>query len=100
MSGSRGKKHPKRHAPRGRVVPLNPAGALEEEFDNVPGDSPETIWRRGLLFRAEEARQGALFEDSWAKFTIDQEVVDAAAQAAAAWAELAAFLRRLKRKAK
>jgi hypothetical protein len=59
--------------------------------DDDRGDSPQTIWRRGLLYRAEEAIQGATYEECWSTFSIDDEVVTKAKQAVAAWHELAAF---------
>jgi hypothetical protein len=59
------------------------------------GDSPEVIWRRGLLHRAEEAAGHALYED-WSQFTADSEVVAAAERAAEAWEKTAAYLRELR----
>jgi hypothetical protein len=58
------------------------------------GDSPEVIWRRGLLYRAEEAAGSALYED-WSQFRVDSELVAAAERAAEAWGKTAAYLREL-----
>jgi hypothetical protein len=67
-----------------------PAPDSEDE-----GDSPEVIWRRGLLHRAEEAAGHALYED-WSQFTADSEVIAAAERAADAWEKTAAYLRELR----
>jgi hypothetical protein len=62
--------------------------------DDDPGDSDETIWRRGLLNRAAESAGHAFFED-WSAFTVDDEVLAAARVAAKAWAKTADYLQRL-----
>ena len=59
-----------------------------------PGDDEETVWRRGILNRADEAAQLAAYDEGWRDHPIDQALVDAAEQAAQAWGKLAAFLRR------
>jgi uncharacterized protein with GYD domain len=67
----------------------------EDDEPEDEGDSPEVIWRRGLLYRAEEAAGNALYED-WSQFTVDSEVVAAAERAAEAWEKTAAYLRELR----
>jgi hypothetical protein len=59
------------------------------------GDSPEVIWRRGLIYRATESAVRATYED-WSQFTADSEVVAAAERAAEAWGKTAAYLRELR----
>jgi hypothetical protein len=59
------------------------------------GDSPEVIWRRGLLHRATNAAGEALYED-WSQFTVDPELIAAAELAAEAWGKTAAYLRELR----
>ena len=61
------------------------------EHEDGPGEDAQTIWRRGLLNRAEIAAGDALYED-WSQFKVDAEVVDAARRTAAAWLELADYL--------
>jgi hypothetical protein len=73
---------------------------VEQEKEPSPdseddGDSQEVIWRRGLLYRAEEAAGNARYED-WSQFTADSEVVAAAERAAEAWEKTAAYLRELR----
>jgi hypothetical protein len=70
------------------IVAEDGASAQNEEQD-----SPETIWRSGLLYRAAEAKDGAIYEKSSAQFATDDELVTAVQAAADAWAELATFLR-------
>ena len=62
--------------------------------DDDPGDSPETLWRRGLMNRAREAAGDALYED-WSQYEVDDEVVAAAEKAARAWVEVTVYLRKL-----
>jgi hypothetical protein len=59
------------------------------------GDSEETCWRRGLLYRATNAAGEALYED-WSSFNVDQQLVDAANTAADSWVKLARYLRELR----
>jgi hypothetical protein len=59
------------------------------------GDSDEVCWRRGLLYRAENAAGEAAYED-WSGFAVDSILVDSATRAARAWTEVAAYLRRLR----
>jgi hypothetical protein len=62
--------------------------------DEIPAEDDEkTIWRKGLRERAQKATSLAAYDDSWANYTFDAEVIDAAAQAADAWKELADYLR-------
>jgi hypothetical protein len=67
----------------------------QTDDDDAPGDDDQTIWRRGLMFRAREAIGGAQFED-WSHFKVDQDVEDKVNQAADAWNQLAAYLKRLR----
>jgi ParB-like chromosome segregation protein Spo0J len=67
--------------------------AAATELDE--GDSEETCWRRGLLYRATNAAGEALYED-WSQFTVDSELVAAAERAAEAWEKTAAYLRELR----
>jgi hypothetical protein len=62
--------------------------------DDDDGDSPEVMWRRGLIYRATESAARAAYED-WSQFTADSEVVAAAERAAEAWEKTAAYLREL-----
>jgi hypothetical protein len=62
--------------------------------EDDPGDDDETIWRRGLVYRAEQAAGHAAFED-WSAFAVDDELVQLVEQAAAAWNKTAAYLNRL-----
>ncbi len=75
--------------------PAASAEAMKAKFAELDdGDSDETCWRRGLLYRATNAAGEATFED-WSSFTVDSELVVAAERAAEAWRETAAYLRRL-----
>jgi hypothetical protein len=56
------------------------------------GDSDQTIWKRGLIFRSQEAASGAAFEN-WCQYKVDRQVVIAAERAADAWKALAEYLR-------
>jgi hypothetical protein len=58
--------------------------------DDKPDDD-QTIWRRGLLSRAEVAINDAAFED-WSHFTVDHQLVQVVTQAADAWNKLATYL--------
>jgi ParB-like chromosome segregation protein Spo0J len=62
--------------------------------EDDPGDDDETVWRRGLVYRAEQAAGHAAFED-WSAFAVDDELVQLVEQAAAAWNKTAAYLNRL-----
>jgi hypothetical protein len=64
------------------------SGEHEDEDD-------QTIWRRGLMFRAQTAVADAKFED-WSHFTIDDELIDEVSRAAAAWAAVEQYLKELK----
>lgn len=61
------------------------------DYTGTDGDSEETCWRRGLLYRADEALKGAAFEE-WSRFKIDRQLVTMAQQAADAWNDLARYL--------
>jgi hypothetical protein len=63
-----------------------------EEAEEDEGDSEETCWRRGLLYRATNAAGEALYED-WSQFKVDGEILQAVEQAAAAWNKLFAYLK-------
>jgi hypothetical protein len=81
------------NAPRnGANAPPKKSKRPVDEQNDSPGDSDETIWRRGLMFRAEEAAVGAAFEN-WCQYEIDRQVVVAAERAADAWKALAEYLR-------
>src|SRR5262249_28421105 len=58
------------------------------EEPDEEGDSPEVIWRRGLLFRSQIAEGGAAYED-WSMFTVDADLIEAAERASDAWKKLA-----------
>jgi hypothetical protein len=55
--------------------------------DDDEGDSPEVIWRRGLIHRAREAISGAAFED-WSQFKADERLADTVQKAANKWCKL------------
>jgi hypothetical protein len=59
--------------------------------DDEPGDDAQTIWRRGLINRSLGAVANAQYED-WSQFAIDDELLSAVKQAAAAWKDLATYL--------
>ena len=59
--------------------------------DDESDDDDQTIWRRGLMHRAEEAIGGAAFED-WSQFKTDRQLVEVVRQAADAWEKLATYL--------
>lgn len=63
-----------------------------------PDDDDQTVFRRGLMFRAGRAACLAGFEQDWSRFTVDRELVDAVRQAAEAWAKLAAFVENIHEK--
>jgi hypothetical protein len=69
-----------------QVTPERMKGAFADE-----GDSEETCWRRGLLYRADNAASEAAYED-WSGFSVDPVLIDAARRAAKAWTELARYL--------
>lgn len=81
----------KHRAPAPRIEHVAEQDETEID-DDPPSDTKEVIWRRGLLYRAEEAANHATFEPEWADFEIDAEIVDAAKRAFRAWEELADFL--------
>jgi hypothetical protein len=60
-------------------------------------DDDQTVWRRGLAYRAKEAIGHAAFED-WSGFTVDSELIVAAELVAEAWNRTAAYLKRLQAK--
>jgi hypothetical protein len=62
--------------------------------EDDPGDDDQTIWRRGLVYRAKEAIGHAAFED-WSQFTIDSDLILVAELAADAWNKTAAYLNKL-----
>jgi hypothetical protein len=66
----------------------------QNDFAAEPDDDEQTIWRRGLMFRATAAISGAAFEE-WSQFTTDRELVRTVRQAAEAWEKLAVYLERL-----
>lgn len=55
------------------------------------GDSEQTIWRRGLMFRSQEAITGGAFED-WSRFKSDRQLVDVVKRAAETWMQLATYV--------
>ena len=63
--------------------------------DDLTNDDNQTIWRRGLAFRAREAIGHAAYED-WSEFTVDDKLVQIVEQAAAAWSGVADYLNRLR----
>ncbi len=70
--------------------------ALHAEISTLGKTALEKAIRIGELLVAQKATSLAAYEDTWAKFTFDDaELIDAAAQAADAWNELATYLRRL-----
>jgi hypothetical protein len=75
--------------------PLRSGEDLPTEDD--PGDDDQTVWRRGLAYRAKEAIGHAAFED-WSGFTVDSELIQAAELAAEAWNRTAAYLKGLQAK--
>jgi hypothetical protein len=70
------------------------AEAMKAAFADE-GDSDEVCWRRGLLYRAENAAGEAAYED-WSGFIVDSVLVDAATRAAKAWTDVAGYLGRLR----
>src|SRR5262245_10068250 len=62
-----------------------------EETETGGGDDDQTVFRRGLMFRAKAARAGAEYEN-WKKFKVDRLMVEEANAAAAAWSKLAEYL--------
>jgi hypothetical protein len=66
--------------------------SVEDENPTGPEDE-KAIWRKGLLERARHATSLAAYDETWANYSFDAEVIDATAQAAAAWNELAMYLR-------
>jgi len=72
--------------------------SVDDQIPTEP-ENEDTIWRRRLLERAQKATRLARFfteVQSYVveqKFTFDDELIDAAAQAAAAWTELAEHMR-------
>jgi hypothetical protein len=68
------------------------ARAAEVALDR--GDDPQTVWRRRLLYRAQEAQANAAFDD-WSEFEIDQQLLEAARRAADSWRDVAAYLEKL-----
>jgi ParB-like chromosome segregation protein Spo0J len=66
----------------------------EAASEDDAGDDNQTIWRHGLMYRAESAIGNAAFED-WSEFTIDSDVIRVVEEAAAAWSRVAAYLNRL-----
>jgi hypothetical protein len=54
----------------------------------------QTVWRRGLLYRAKAAMGDAAHED-WSKFTVDSDLILTAELAADAWNRTVAYLKRL-----
>jgi predicted component of type VI protein secretion system len=66
--------------------------SVDDEIPTAPVENDEAIWRRGLLERALKATALAQYDD-WSRFTFDQELGDAAAQAADVWIELTNYLR-------
>lgn len=79
-----------RNAKQRRYRMRRKAAALERLAGAA--DDAVTIWRRGLLFRALDAKEGAAYEAAWKDYPIDWKVIRAAQEAAAAWARLALFL--------
>jgi hypothetical protein len=75
--------------------------ALREKTSNGddPGDSDATIWRRGLLHRAQESAGHAAFED-WSDFPVDDEIIAATERATEAWGKVTAYLHELRAKQK
>jgi hypothetical protein len=62
-----------------------------EEPDDDPGDSDETVWRRGLTYRATNAI-GEAKHENWSQYKVDRKLVALARQAAEAWTETAKYL--------
>jgi hypothetical protein len=66
----------------------------EPDQDDYQGDDDQTVWRRGLMCRAETAIADAAYED-WSAFQVDQEIIDTVSDAAKAWTDLGKYLKRL-----
>src|SRR5262245_12362117 len=47
---------------------------IVDEIESGPEDDDQTIWRRGLVYRAKQAAGHAAFED-WSQFAIDSELI-------------------------
>jgi hypothetical protein len=67
----------------------------EFEFEESEPDPPQTVWRRGLIYRAQEAKCMAGYEKDWSQFQVDREMLTTVNKAATAWADLATFLEEL-----
>jgi hypothetical protein len=67
--------------------------------NNSAIDTPEDIWRRGLMFRASESAAMATYKHwekehaNWHKFDVPDEALSLAMEAAKAWAELVDVLK-------
>jgi hypothetical protein len=85
----------KRFRARKRGGKIGTETVVAATMEDDDGDDDQTIWRRGLVYRAEQAVGRALFED-WSAFVVDDELVQLVEQAAAAWGETAAYLNRLR----
>jgi hypothetical protein len=70
------------------------ADQKHEAAPDEPGDDEQTVWRRGLMYRAQSAIADAAYED-WSPFRVDQEIIDTVVNAAKAWADLGNYLQRL-----
>lgn len=68
--------------------------AAAHDQDSGLGDDAQTVWRRGLMFRAQTAIADAAYED-WSNFAIDQEAIDTVLDAAKAWTDLGKYLQRM-----
>lgn len=66
----------------------------EPQPEDEDGDSEQVIWRRGLMYRAQEAIDGAAFED-WSHLKVDLELVQQVKRAANSWNQLATYMENL-----
>jgi hypothetical protein len=68
--------------------------ATRKQEPELEEDTPDVIWRRGIINRANIAAGDALYED-WSEFKADKELVDLAKKTAKAWIDLATYLETL-----
>jgi hypothetical protein len=84
--------HKKPPSNDGGNTPTDTTTSLDQE--EYQGDDAQTVWRRGLIYRAQSAAADAAYED-WSNFEIDQEAIDMVLDAAKAWADLGKYLQRM-----
>jgi hypothetical protein len=72
-----------------------PAIAADGLDDKTEYDDDQTIWRRGLLYRARETHGNAMFED-WSQYKVDDEIIAAVKQATMSWQKLLGYLESLR----